>query len=64
MWAILSLDIVMVVFWLSTMGSLAALRSAFVIPVDIISKRYYGVWATDTYLAILAVTAAVAAIEL
>ena len=70
MWAVLALDIVMVVFWLSAMGSLAALRAAFTIPVDVtyykreIVKRYVYTWAGDTYLAILAASAGVAAIEL
>jgi len=68
MWAILALDIVMVIFWLSAMGSLAALRAAFTIPVTIykreLIKRYIYAWAGDTYLAILAVAAAVSALEM
>jgi hypothetical protein len=69
MWAILSLDIALVIFWLSSMGSLAALRSIFVIPVVVntkrsLIKRIIYAWATNTYLAVLSVTAAVAAIEL
>jgi hypothetical protein len=69
MWAVLALEIVMVLFWLSAMGSLAALRAAFSVYVDVyykrsIEKRYVYAWAGDTYLAILAATAGVAAIEL
>lgn len=66
MWAILALDIVMVIFWLSSMGALAALRAAFTIPVDNSGyrKRYIFFEATQGYLAILAVSAAVAAIEM
>jgi hypothetical protein len=70
MWAILALDILMVIFWLSAMGSLASLRAAFTLPVDIyykrslIQKRYVYSWAGNTYLDILAATAGVAAIEL
>jgi hypothetical protein len=42
MWAILGLEIFMVVFWLSSMASLAAFRSRFVYPVytyDVIFKK-------------------------
>jgi hypothetical protein len=60
MWVILALDAVMVIFWLSAMGSLAALRASFNIPV-VITKRY--IVAGNVYLAILAVSAAVSAIE-
>lgn len=63
MWAVLSLDCVMVVFWLSAMGSLAQTRSAFVTS-DYLAKRYYYIWATGTYLAVLSVTAAIAALEM
>jgi hypothetical protein len=34
-WAVLALDIFGVIFWLSTMGALAALRAIFVIPTTI-----------------------------
>ncbi|KAF2427374.1 hypothetical protein EJ08DRAFT_680972 [Tothia fuscella] len=64
MYAIIALDALMVVFWLSAMGSLAALRASFNIPVDIISKRYITTYAGGTWLAILAVSAAIAAIEM
>ncbi|KIW01995.1 uncharacterized protein PV09_06505 [Verruconis gallopava] len=70
MWAVLALDILMVIFWLSAMGSMAALRAAFTVPVTIttykrvITKRYYYAWAGNTYLAILAGAAGVSAIEL
>lgn len=63
MWAVLSLDCVMVIFWLSAMGSLASTRSAFA-TYDLLAKRYYYIWATGTYLAVLSVTAAIAAIEM
>jgi hypothetical protein len=61
MWAVLALEIVMVLFWLSAMGSLAALRAAFSV---VYYKRDVYALAGDTYLAILAATAGVAAIEL
>ena len=68
MWAVLALDIVMVIFWLSAMGAMAALRASFTVPVVIFKreliKRYYYTWAGSTYLAILAAAAGVAAIEL
>ena len=68
MWAVLALDIVMVIFWLSAMAAMAALRASFTVPVVLFKrelvKRYYYTWAGSTYLAILAAAAGVAAIEL
>lgn len=64
MWAILALDCALVVFWLSAMGSLAALRGAFVYPVGLNKRDYTYAIATQTYLNVLSVTAAIAAIEL
>lgn len=69
-WAVLALEIVMIIFWLAAMGALAALRAAFTVPVDIyynkrsLFKRYFYTWASDSYLAILAASAGVAAIVL
>ncbi|RDI79375.1 hypothetical protein Vi05172_g10632 [Venturia inaequalis] len=40
MWAVLSLDCVMVIFWLSAMGSLARTRSAFA-SYDLLAKCYH-----------------------
>lgn len=67
MWAILALEIVMVIFWLSAMSAMAALRAAFTISIVFkreLIKRYVYAWAGSTYLAILAAAAGVAAIEL
>jgi hypothetical protein len=68
MWAVLALDIVMVVFWLSAMGALASLRAAFTVPIvvkrSLVERDYLYAWATNSYLAILAAAAGVAAIEL
>ncbi|TID14725.1 hypothetical protein E2P81_ATG08679 [Venturia nashicola] len=63
MWAVLSLDCAMAVFWMSAMGALAHTRSAFATN-DLLAKRYYYIWATGTYLAVLSVTAAIAALEM
>jgi hypothetical protein len=71
MYAIIGLDVLMVIFWLSTMGSLAALRATFNIPVGIeintipekrdLMKRAV---ATNTYLNIMVVVIIFAAIEM
>jgi len=77
-WAILALEIFMVVFWLASMGALAALRSTFTIPTEIngcVNYGYGGIcykkrelakrWAvaTDGYLNMMSATAAFCAIE-
>ena len=69
MWAVLALDALMVVFWLSAMGAMAALRAAFTIDItlskrELVKRYYYYTWAGSTYLAILSAAAGVAAIEL
>lgn len=63
-WAVLALDILMVVFWLSAMGDLAATRAAFNIDVTYYyRKRDLILWATESYLDLLAASAGLAAIE-
>jgi len=52
----------MVVFWLSAMGDLAATRAAFNIVVSFYRKRDL-IWATPTYLDLLAASAGLSAIE-
>lgn len=68
MWAVLALDALMVIFWLSAMGAMAALRAAFIVSFTVskrqLVKRYDVVSAGSTYLAILSAAAGVAAIEL
>jgi hypothetical protein len=61
MWAVLALDIVMIIFWLSAMGSLAAYRASFTL---LLTKRQIWIEATNGYLHTLAGAAGVAAIEL
>ena len=65
MWAVLGLDISAVIFWLSTMATLAAFRAIFTTPVTISSwRRDLDLVATNGYLAILVATAVVSAIEM
>jgi hypothetical protein len=64
--AILTLDSLLAIFWLSAMSDSAALRAAFNIPVDLIyyyKKREFVV-AGNIYLDILTTDVAVAALEL
>lgn len=64
MWAILSLDIFAVVFWLGTMAALAAFRGSFTIPVEV----YYGkralLVADNIYLGIMVAAIITSAIEM
>lgn len=65
MWAVLGLNIFAVIFWLSTMATLAAFRAQFTIPVDYsypYGKRYFLV-AGLGYLDIIVGDAVVSAIE-
>jgi len=78
-WAILAFDIWGVIFWLSTMGALAALRSIFVIPTTVNGCGHTGdigggyCWkrdlskrnyvAANTYLSVLSCAAAFSAIN-
>lgn len=72
MWAVLSLDILATIFWLSSMASLAALRATFTVPVVTETCDMYGNCytkekrdiATDGYLDVLAVDVALAAVAL
>jgi hypothetical protein len=69
MYAVLGLDALMVIFWLSTMGSLAALRATFNIPVGVtivVDKRdlVKRAVATNMYLSIMVGAIIVAAIEM
>jgi hypothetical protein len=72
MWAILSLDILATIFWLSAMASLAALRATFNVPVDTETCDIYGNCyrkekrgiATDAYLNVLIVDVVLAAVVL
>jgi hypothetical protein len=71
MYAIVCLDALMVIFWLSTMASLAALRASFNIPVGVeittfnekrdLLKRAL---ATNMYLDIMVVGIVFAAIQM
>lgn len=72
MWAILSLDILATIFWLSAMASLAALRATFNVPVETETCDIYGNCyskekrdiATDAYLNVLTADVVLSAVVL
>ena len=62
--AILTLDSLLAIFWLSAMSDSAALRTAFNIPIDYYYYNTQDLTQVNTYLDILAADAGVAGLEL
>jgi hypothetical protein len=76
-WAVLALEIFMVIFWLASMGALAATRATFIYPTTIDDCVNYGVGdsycnklrrrqyvASDGYLAMMSGAAGLSALEM